>query len=53
MAKKYEVGPGGTAANSPFLLSLKGPADGDRPVLRESGGAVFVAKRGPGAGNER
>jgi hypothetical protein len=52
MAKKYGVGRSGAAASSPFLLSLKGPADGERAVLLDRAGAVSIAKRGrPAAGS--
>ncbi|MEA3031905.1 MAG: hypothetical protein QOJ53_2237 [Sphingomonadales bacterium] len=53
MAKKYGVGRSGAVASSPFLLSLKGPAEGERAVLQNRDGAIFVAKRRPPAGNER
>jgi hypothetical protein len=53
MAKKYGVGRSGAAASSSFLLSRKGPAEGERAVLQDGAGAISVAKRRPAAGNER
>jgi hypothetical protein len=52
MAKKYWVERSGAAASAPFLLSLKGPADGGRAVPRDRDGAISIAKRDrPAAGN--
>ena len=53
MAKKYRVGRNGAAASLPFLLARKGPATGgERAVLHTPDGTIFVAKRGPAAGND-